>query len=240
VTIVILLVLVAVLWIVVLVPGAVRRRAEHRGAGSIDHFHHQLELLEHAGPKLVAPAYRLHTALPGGDGSGMCPPVQSISSRPKLVLLRPVDGDEEADVDGADGAHYERVGILDRPEPIGHLEQTRAGLAEHRRQQARQRCSLLLRCLVGLAISTGLIGMFPALHLAWIFTGLTGIAALALFGLIGYAREVEAERERRRRRSGSYDEAAYEEWDSYGAAEAGYPGAWDEEDEFLPRRAAAH
>ena len=62
----ILLVLVVLLWVAVLAPSAWRRFGERQGVGSIDHFHHQLQLLEHAGPKTVAPAYRLHTALPGG------------------------------------------------------------------------------------------------------------------------------------------------------------------------------
>ena len=30
------------------------------------------------------------------------------------------------------------------------------------------------------------------MRLAWVFTGLTGLAALALVGLIAYAREIEA------------------------------------------------
>ena len=62
----ILLVFVVLLWVAVLAPSAWRRFGERQGVGSIDHFHHQLQLLEHAGPKTVAPAYRLHTAMPGG------------------------------------------------------------------------------------------------------------------------------------------------------------------------------
>jgi hypothetical protein len=242
VTIVILLVLVVVLWVVVLVPGALRRRAERRGDGSIDHFHHQLQLLEHAGPKLVAPAYRLHTAMPGGDGCGEMPPIASISSRPKLVLLRPVGDEETADVDGWDGAHYERVGVLDRPEPIVSPDRTRAGLNYHRRQQARQRCTMVLRCLVAASLSTALIGMFPSLHLVWIGTGITGLAALGLLGLIAYAKELEAIQARRRPTyAGEHWLDAEEIDDPYlGAAAAGYPGAWDEEYEgALPDQIAS-
>jgi hypothetical protein len=242
VTIVILLVLVVVLWVVVLVPGALRRRAERRGDGSIEHFHQQLQLLEHAGPKLVTPAYRLHTALPGGDGSGEMPAIASISSRPKLVLLRPVDDEETADVDDLDGCHYERVGVLDRPEPITPRHQTRAGLNDYRRQQARQRCSMLLRCLVAASISTALIGMFPALHLLWIGTGITGLAALGLLGLIAYAKEVETLQSRRRPSYASPPWLDAPEIDDpyVAAATAGYPGAWDEEyEQMLPDRIAS-
>ena len=63
----ILLVLVVILWLLVLAPSLYRRFSERDSVGSIDHFHHQLNLLEHAGPKLVIPAYRLHSAVPGGS-----------------------------------------------------------------------------------------------------------------------------------------------------------------------------
>ena len=55
----IVLILVAVLWIAVLVPSVISKLSERRSAGSIDHFHERLDLLERTGPKLVAPAYRL-------------------------------------------------------------------------------------------------------------------------------------------------------------------------------------
>ena len=93
----ILLVFVVLLWVAVLAPSAWRRFGERQGVGSIDHFHHQLQLLEHAGPKTVAPAYRLHTALPGGRSPDAAPVLDVDSSRPKLVLLRPTDDAATAD-----------------------------------------------------------------------------------------------------------------------------------------------
>ena len=107
----ILLVLVGLLWVAVLAPSAWRRFSERQGVGSIDHFHHQLRLLEHAAPKTVAPAYRLHTAVPGVAGTEA--QAAADSSRPKLVLLRPTADAEAADVDDGEGGHYERVGVLD-------------------------------------------------------------------------------------------------------------------------------
>ena len=95
-TILILLVLVVLLWLAVLAPSAWRRYGERQGVGSIDHFHHQLQLLEHAGPKTVSPAYRLHTAQPGG-GPDDAPAPSTDSSRPKLVLLRPTDDESVAE-----------------------------------------------------------------------------------------------------------------------------------------------
>ncbi len=225
----ILLVLVALLWMAVLAPSAWRRFSERQGVGSIDHFHHQLQLLEHAGPKTVAPAYRLHTASPGG-GPAPAVPAAADASRPKLVLLRRTEDETAADVDDSEGVHYERVGVLDRPEPVC-LPEVGSNLPVYRREQARRRCTALLRCLCGLAISTGLIGIFPGMHLAWIFTGLSGLAALGLVGLMAYAREIEAQQSARRARS-AYVPRAVE------PTTAGYPGAWDDDERFEPQAAA--
>ena len=219
----ILLVLVVLLWVGVLAPSAWRRLRERQGVGSIDSFHHQLQLLEHAAPKTVVPAYRLHTAVPGPGG--MRDAQAADPSRPKLVLVRPTDDQAAADVDGSDGAHYERVGVLDRPEPVC-LPDTSADLAVYRRQEARRRCTVLLRGLVGVSISTGLIGMFPGMHLAWVFTVVSGLAALGLVGLIGYARELEAQQRMRQARL-AREELSAEPPDP---ATAGYPGAWDEDE----------
>jgi len=219
---VILLVLVVLLWVGVLAPSAWRRFREREGVGSIDSFHHQLQLLEHASPKTVAPAYRLHTAVPGS--AGVSDGQTADPSRPKLVLVRPTDDRAAADIDGTDGAHYERVGVLDRPEPVC-LPDTSADLAVYRRQVARRRCTVLLRCLVGVSISTGLIGMFPGMHLAWVFTALSGLAALGLVGLIGYARELEAQQ---RMRQGRVAREVHSD-SPLDQATAGYPGAWDDD-----------
>lgn len=233
----ILLVLVVLLWIAVLAPSAWRRFSERQGVGSIDHFHQQLQLLEHAGPKTVAPAYRLHTAVPAvGEAETPAPSVDT--SRPKLVLLRPADAAGTADVADGNGSRYERVGVLDRPEPAC-VPEVGADLGSLRREQARHRCTMFLRCLGGVAISTALIGLFPGMHLIWILTGLTGLAALALIGLIAYAKELQTELDRRaatRRRLTATEPGAAEP----GAAEwagAGYPGAWDDDFE-LPHVAA--
>jgi hypothetical protein len=238
---VILLVLVVILWILVLAPSLYRRVSERDGAGSIDHFHHQLNLLEHAGPKLVSPAYRLHTAVPGGnvDRAAEADPPRY---RGKLVLLRPVDDEEHADIDDFEGAHYERVGVLDPPEPPAVLDQSRVELQAHRRQQARRRCSSILLVLTGLTVTTGILGMLPALHLAWIFTALCAIALVALVGLIAYARELQSQGMRwAPSRVGAEERDEVEEYGAYlGAAESGYPGAWDDEDDFSRQAVAGH
>jgi hypothetical protein len=226
---VILLVLVAVLWVVVLAPSALRRIRERGGVGSVDHFHHQLELLEHAGPKLVAPAYRLRSAASIGN------PSAAASSRPKLVLLRAVHDGQAADIDGVDGAHYARVGVIERPEPPVSPAQTHTELAAYRRQQARRRCTFVLRLLAAAAVTTGTLGVLPTVRLAWIFTGLTGIAALALAGLIAYAHELEGQWQQSRSRLWDHEAMTVDDdpadgHDMYSrAAQSGFPGAWDEE-----------
>lgn len=229
----ILLVFVVLLWVAVLAPSVWRRFGERQGVGSIDHFHHQLRLLEHAGPKTVAPAYRLHTAVPGGRSPEDAPDQAVDSSRPKLVLLRPTDDAATADVDGDDGSHYKRVGVLDRPEPVC-LPDVGVALPTMRREQARRRCTTLLRCLGGVAVSTCLIGLFPGMHLAWVFTGLSGLAALGLVGLMAYAKELEAQQDRRRSRREVLPSAQRADE----TAMAGYPGAWDDDDFEVPRAAA--
>ena len=169
---------------------------------------------------------------PGGRSPEDAPDQAVDSSRPKLVLLRPTDDAAAADVDGDDGSHYERVGVLDRPEPVC-LPDVDVALPTMRREQARRRCTTLLRCLGGVAVSTGLIGLFPGMHLAWVFTGLSGLAALGLVGLMAYAKELEAEQDRRRSRREALDPARQNE-----TATAGYPGAWDDDDFEMPRAAA--
>lgn len=224
----ILLGLVAVLWVVVLAPSVWRRFGERQGVGSIESFHHQLHLLEHAGPKTVAPAYRLHTALPGGGPAGPEATPTPDSSRPKLVLLRPTEDPANADVDDDEGCHYERVGVIDRPDPVCLPEAT-ADLRVLRRDQARRRFSMLLRCLGGVAISTFIIGLWPGMHLAWVFTALTGLPALALLGLMAYANEVKEER---RRRGSRHPEVVADPVEYMDPASSGYPGAWDDDEPF--------
>jgi hypothetical protein len=258
---VILLVLLAAVWVVVLAPTVWRRMKERGGVVSIDHFHHQLELLEHAGPKIVTPAYRLRSA-------GSEAPVGVASARPKLVLLRAVEDGQSADIEDVDGSQYARVGVIQSPQPSTNPEETETELAAHRRQQARHRCTFFLRLLVAAAITTGVIGALPNMRLAWIFTGITGIAALSLVGLVAYAREIEGHRQQRTpvasprhqraeplqaevppeeaqfgARSYAWEETFWgdelsddellaDEILPLGAAQAGFPGAWDEEEEW--------
>lgn len=53
------LLVLAMVWLAVLGPGLLRRRAERRSTDSIGAFHRQLRVLQRTGPALVDPAYRL-------------------------------------------------------------------------------------------------------------------------------------------------------------------------------------
>jgi hypothetical protein len=152
--------------------------------------------------------------------------------------LQPVDDSEVADIDDGEGTHYARVGVIESPEPPISPAQTEAGLAAYRRQQARQRCTFVLRLLTATAVGSGIVGVVPSFRLAWVFTAITGIAALALVGLVAYAREVEGQRRSRSRTS----MARRQQPESFMvAAQAGHPGAWDDErDAPLRRTAGGH
>jgi hypothetical protein len=73
------------------------------------------------------------------------------------------------------------------------------------------------------------------MHLAWIVTALTGLPAVALLGLMAYARELEEEQRRRRSRHSDRFVDAVEYVDP---ATAGYPGAWDDDEPFDEPRVA--
>ena len=72
------------LWVVVLAPGVVRWARVRQPTASIASFHRQLRLLEHTGPKIVEPAYRLGGVdAPVVERVAPSPPVRM----PRLVLL---------------------------------------------------------------------------------------------------------------------------------------------------------
>ena len=178
----ILLGLVAVLWVAVLAPSVWRRFGERQGVGSIDSFHHQLQLLEHAGPKTVAPAYRLHTALPGGPLTRSHP----VARGQLAAQARPAPTDRRCDGSGRGRRRGVPLRASRRPRPA------RAGLPARRRGRppcrsagSRRAAASACCCVVsaGSPFPPLIIGLLPGMHLAWIFTALTGLGALALVAL---------------------------------------------------------
>jgi hypothetical protein len=263
-----LLILIAALWGVVLLPTLLKRRTEKRQVGSIDHFHHQLHLLERASPKIVSPAYRLETVEAQGAvgvGASGYPAISSMPERPNLVLLRPVAPGEAADdevVDDATGDHYQRVG----PPALGELprreseavaeverRQPHVADAEHARlRETRRRRRDFVALLLGTMVFTALLGLVPSLHLLWAVTVMSalGLAAYVTVAAMAMRNDVDVAAVRRTGvrppRRAPLPETATAVVEADGGrrslAAAGYPGAWDELDESSaeqPRRAAA-
>jgi hypothetical protein len=164
--------------------------------------------------------------MPGAD---CAPDLDTLDHRPKLFLLGAGGPDE---IHGNDPADYHHVGYAPpfMTAAMADRAQTRMELAAHRRQEGRRRCTMLLATLAGITIVTGGVGVVPAARLAWIFTGLFGLATLGIVALMAYAREVEAQRRHRR----AVLPRPYEEDSYFHQAEAGYPGAWDEGFVVLP------
>lgn len=76
--------IILALWVALLTPGVVKWLRNHKPSTSVASFHRQLRLLEHTGPKLVEPAYRLE-----GEDERLTeweepPPPSQV---PRLVLL---------------------------------------------------------------------------------------------------------------------------------------------------------
>ena len=88
----IVIALLVIMWGVVLTPTVLRRIRSHSSERSISSFHHSLEILDSAAPKVVNPAFRLTGTDGGSTELPMIVPIApsaSIRPRPQLVLLRP-------------------------------------------------------------------------------------------------------------------------------------------------------
>lgn len=206
----IVLILVAVLWIAVLVPSVISKLSERRSAGSIDHFHQRLDLLQRAGPKLVEPAYRLTgtesaVSMAGPIVVAAAPP----PIRPSLSLV-PSAGDEVGSSDSAAEFPSQDFGedhILVRlhtefPEETASDDSDRsmAGqrqlVSARRRQLARKRRRDVFGTLAGLAALSGLLGVVRPLRGAWVATAVFVALLLMFIGLAMFCQRVEAERRR--------------------------------------------
>jgi hypothetical protein len=166
VSLVIVLILV-VLWVVVLAPGLFKRLRQRAPSESIESFHHGLRLLERTGPNLVAPAFRLETAMaetglaPGQSG------YPAISSSPRQADLRLVRDEQR----GATG--YGSV---------------RTDHHAARRRAARRRRRDLFAGLAATFLVTGALGFVHPLHVLWAMTVLCGLVLGGLVILAVYAQ----------------------------------------------------
>jgi len=219
---VIVLILVAILWVAVLVPGVIAKLHERRSAGSIGRFHQRLDLLQRTGPKLVEPAHRLAPAGPVLVGPPILVPVAPPPVRPNLTLVPPpVEGDpamsdsvtEEPDPatqvdDGVvvelrperdqwrelDEMAYGEVieQIEEMPEPP-RLSQRELNAVE-RRRKARQRRRDAFGVLCALTALTGLLGLARPLRGVWIASAVFLGLLVVFVGFAVYGQRIEAER----------------------------------------------
>jgi len=209
---VIVLILVAVLWIAVLIPSVISKIRERRSAGSILRFHQRLDLLEHTGPKLVEPAYRLtgtDSAARGHDPIVVAspPPV-----RPNLTLVPPPADDppysdapaeawapppvlEEVVMRAREATDWAGEVQDEGMEPVELSPRDRRELtAIKRRNAARRRRRDVFASLCALAALTGLLGLAHPLRGAWVASAVFLALLCAFVGLAVYGQRIEAER----------------------------------------------
>ncbi len=205
----IVLILVAVLWIAVLVPSVISKLSERRSAGSIDHFHERLDLLERTGPKLVAPAYRLTGTQSPANPTGAvavaaAPPPPR---RPNLILVPPVDDapypSETLFEDPMQPPASDEVVVRLHPwaedadeSDVSELwaAEERQLVAADRRRLARKRRRDVFGVLCALAALSGLLGLVHSLRAAWIASAVFLALLLVFVGLAMYGQRIEAER----------------------------------------------
>ncbi|HEY3941933.1 MAG TPA: hypothetical protein VGL60_05560 [Acidimicrobiales bacterium] len=205
----VILVILAAVWVVVLAPTAWKKLTGRRSGGSIDSFHHELRLLEHTGPKLIPPAFRLETAYAGGPADRShrrLPAVSSMPGRAPLVLLEPnavLEPPATTRSEVPAMSRGARSTSATTPQRRATAQTRRAGyqtpaqtaaadelLAGPRRRRARRRRLVAFAMLLVVVAGTGALGTERPYRLAWVVAGLGVIALLGLGALVGYARLV--------------------------------------------------
>jgi hypothetical protein len=186
---VILVLIVAVVWIAILAPNMMKRRAgRSNGISSISHFHRQLAVLEHSAPEpIVAPAYRLRVV--GEDGTTGSRPGSEEGEPPVLTVV------------GADQLPKPALAFLGRDADLPAAEPIvtppvspppRAPLPGRRLVRRRRRDILVV--LIAAVITTFLLGFLPGADMAWVVCGLTGAALAAYVALLVRLRKLAEER----------------------------------------------
>jgi hypothetical protein len=188
----VLVVVIAVAWLVILVPSFLRRRGVSGESDSISHFHEQLRILEHSAPMpIVAPAYRLR----GADGEriecapdSLAPVLAVVGARdlPKPALAFLAEEREAAPDDAPVAA-------------TAPTAESRQRADAHNRRLARQRRRDTLCVLVLAVTSSFMIGFLPGAGVAWVATGIFGMALVAYVALLVHLRRLAEERERKLR-----------------------------------------
>jgi hypothetical protein len=223
---VILVFVIAVAWMVILGPSLLKRRSRTaEGIGSISRFHRALRTLEHSAPEpIVPPAYRLHSANPGGaTGQGAAyPQVSEVPvltvvgadrlPRPALAFLGDPAGPPHAtrgttagDPSGTGSALEYRADhglalsgspqLATSPRPLGAPRP--ADIVAHRQTLRRRRDTLGVLLLV--FVVTLMIGFVPGAAAAWVVAALSGTATAAYVAMLVQLRRAAEEREQKLR-----------------------------------------
>ena len=189
-----ILVFLVVLWVVVLGPTVLRRRAEHNrdSVGSVGAFRRQLRILGRSeGPPIVEPVHRLAVAqrpvVVPINASGL--PV--ITSRGGLSVIRTTADQASSHISTGEMSREFEGGSVEAPS-IHRANETsdpyfRSGACKRRRD--------VLMVLVTIVGTTGLLGMVPPLRMALTLTAVSFLALVAYVGLLVYLRNLAAERQ---------------------------------------------
>ena len=159
------LLILAVIWAAVLIPPALRSRAEGRPADSITAFHRQLAVLRRAAPRGSS---RHSDFVPeGGMSSNHLSPLAAVTSLSVSAGRRP-------------------------GEPTGYASTTRSAMV--RRNARRRRKDILLALLVAAGVSLAL-GAIPALRFLWMVHVAADVLLFGYVALLVRQRNLAAERD---------------------------------------------
>lgn len=189
-----ILVFLVVLWVVVLGPTVLRRRAAHNrdSVGSVGAFRRQLRILGRSeGPAIVEPVHRLavtqRPVVVPINASGL--PV--ITGRGGLSVVRTTADQVRSQISTDETSREFEGGALEEssahrasktPDPY-----FRSGACKRRRD--------VLMALVAIVVTTGLLGMVPPLRMALTLTAVSLVALVAYVGLLVYLRNLAVERQ---------------------------------------------
>lgn len=165
------LLVLAVIWAAVLIPPAVRARAEGRPGDSITNFRRQQAVLRRTGPRLPG-------RVAGGD-HWYRPHATATPLTPVHPPVRP----RPAGMSGHRGATVTAL----RPMPSAAAAAARSRTLRRRRD--------VLTALAAAVAATLVLGLLPALRILWAVNVVADILLVAYVALLVHQRNVSAERD---------------------------------------------
>jgi hypothetical protein len=188
----IVIAVLVIMWGVVLTPSAIRRVRARSPERSISSFHHSLEILDSATPKVVNPAFRLT----GTDGGSTELPTlipiaaaDTIRPRPQLVLLRPPGQGgveamkdryrERSSYDDADNSGYYYDDYAEHEQQLVYADEA------YTRRDAALRRRKILFVLGGTLVVTALGGF--VVSIVWSLTIIVFVLLVTYVALMAWA-----------------------------------------------------